>query len=103
MTDERTEAADARARSALPGGEAAGPFETAAVDRRNLEVVLDISVRLSMEVGNTNISIRKLLQLNRGSVVELSRVAESRSTCSSTARWWRTAKSSSSTTSSGFA
>ena len=75
MTDERTEAADARARSALPGGEAAGPFETAAVDRRNLEVVLDISVRLSMEVGNTNISIRKLLQLNRGSVVELSRVA----------------------------
>jgi len=63
-------------RSALPGGaETGGPFETAAVDRRNLEVVLDISVRLSMEVGNTNISIRKLLQLNRGSVVELNRVA----------------------------
>ena len=72
MTDERTESA---ARNALPGGDAAGPFETAAVDRRNLEVVLDISVRLSMEVGNTNISIRKLLQLNRGSVVELTRVA----------------------------
>jgi flagellar motor switch protein FliN/FliY len=75
VTDERTEPADARARAALPGGDTAGPFEAAAVDRRNLEVVLDISVRLSMEVGNTNISIRKLLQLNRGSVVELSRVA----------------------------
>ena len=75
MTDERTESADSRSRTALPGADAAGPFETAAVDRRNLEVVLDISVRLSMEVGNTNISIRKLLQLNRGSVVELTRVA----------------------------
>ena len=75
MTDERSEAAGAPARNALPGGDASAPFETAAVDRRNLEVVLDISVRLSMEVGNTNISIRKLLQLNRGSVVELARVA----------------------------
>ena len=28
-----------------------------------------------MEVGNTNISIRKLLQLNKGSIVELSRAA----------------------------
>jgi flagellar motor switch protein FliN len=73
VADERTETAPAR--PALTGGEAAGPFETAAVDRRNLEVVLDISVRLSMEVGATNISIRKLLQLNRGSVVELSRIA----------------------------
>ncbi len=75
MTDERTEAAGAPARAALPGSDTSGPFETTAVDRRNLEVVLDISVRLSMEVGNTNISIRKLLQLNRGSVVELTRVA----------------------------
>ena len=41
----------------------------------NLEVVLDIPVRLSMEVGNTNISIRKLLQLSKGSVVELTRTA----------------------------
>ena len=72
MAEERTESA---AKPALPGAETAGPFETAAVDRRNLEVVLDISVRLSMEVGSTNISIRKLLQLNRGSVVELTRIA----------------------------
>ena len=41
----------------------------------NLDVVLDIPVRLSMEVGTTNISIRKLLQLNKGSLVELSRAA----------------------------
>jgi flagellar motor switch protein FliN/FliY len=72
VAEERTETPS---KPALPGGDTAAPFETAAVDRRNLEVVLDISVRLSMEVGSTNISIRKLLQLNRGSVVELSRIA----------------------------
>ena len=42
---------------------------------QNLEVVLDIPVRLSMEVGNTNITIRKLLQLDKGSIVELTRTA----------------------------
>ncbi|WP_136680258.1 flagellar motor switch protein FliN [Neptunomonas sp. XY-337] len=40
-----------------------------------LDVILDIPVTLSMEVGNTDISIRNLLQLTQGSVVELDRVA----------------------------
>jgi len=39
----------------------------------NLDVVLDIPVTLAMEVGRTRISIRNLLQLNQGSVVELDR------------------------------
>ena len=51
------------------------PLQREASRPQNLEVVLDIPVRLSMEVGNTNISIRKLLKLNKGSVVELSRLA----------------------------
>ena len=37
--------------------------------------VLDIPVTISMEVGRSFISIRNLLQLNQGSVVELDRVA----------------------------
>ncbi|CBL45053.1 Flagellar motor switch FliN [gamma proteobacterium HdN1] len=41
----------------------------------NLDVILDIPVTLSMEVGSTNISIRNLLQLNQGSVIELDRLA----------------------------
>jgi flagellar motor switch protein FliN/FliY len=41
----------------------------------NLDVILDIPVTLSMEVGNTDISIRNLLQLNQGSVIELDRLA----------------------------
>ena len=40
-----------------------------------MEVILDIPVTLSMEVGTTNISIRNLLQLNQGSVIELDRLA----------------------------
>ena len=36
----------------------------------NLDVVLDIPVTLSMEVGRSRVSIRNLLQLSQGSVVE---------------------------------
>lgn len=44
-------------------------------DSPDLDVILDIPVRISMEVGNTQISIRNLLQLNQGSVIELDRLA----------------------------
>lgn len=40
-----------------------------------LDAILDVPVNLSMEVGRTRISIRNLLQLNQGSVVELDRAA----------------------------
>ncbi|WJN57645.1 MULTISPECIES: flagellar motor switch protein FliN [unclassified Pseudomonas] len=45
------------------------------LDGPNLDVILDIPVSISMEVGSTEISIRNLLQLNQGSVVELDRLA----------------------------
>lgn len=41
----------------------------------NLDVILDVPVTLSLEVGRARISIRNLLQLNQGSVVELEREA----------------------------
>ena len=41
----------------------------------NLDVILDVPVSLSLEVGRTRIPIRNLLQLNQGSVVELERGA----------------------------
>jgi flagellar motor switch protein FliN/FliY len=44
-------------------------------ERRKLDTILDIPVTISMEVGRSKISIRNLLQLNQGSVVELDRVA----------------------------
>lgn len=53
-------------------------FETPPVTKHNgqdLDVILDIPVNISMEVGSTSISIRNLLQLNQGSVIELDRLA----------------------------
>ncbi|WP_455203269.1 flagellar motor switch protein FliN [Kaarinaea lacus] len=47
----------------------------ATIEDASLEVILDIPVTISMEVGNTKISIRNLLKLNQGSVVELDRLA----------------------------
>ena len=41
----------------------------------NLDVILDVPVTLSLEVGRTRIPIRNLLQLTQGSVVELERAA----------------------------
>lgn len=45
------------------------------IDKRKLDTILDIPVTISMEVGRSKISIRNLLQLNQGSVVELDRIA----------------------------
>ena len=45
------------------------------LDELNLDVILDVPVTLSMEIGRTQINIRNLLQLNQGSIVELDRFA----------------------------
>ncbi len=44
-------------------------------DNPDLVVILDIPVTISLEVGRASISIRNLLELNQGSVVELDRLA----------------------------
>lgn len=44
-------------------------------DNPDLDVILDIPVTIAMEVGATSITIRNLLQLNQGSVIELDRLA----------------------------
>lgn len=50
--------------------------ETAtAGDNPDLDVIMDIPVQISMVVGTNQISIRNLLQLNQGSVIELDRLA----------------------------
>ena len=52
-----------------------GGSESISSENPDLEVVLDIPVTISMEVGATQITIRNLLQLNQGSVIELDRLA----------------------------
>lgn len=67
---------------AATGGAAVAPaeFETlhaAGVQGRpaDLDSILDIPITLSVEIGKSRLSIRNLLQLNQGSVVELDRMA----------------------------
>jgi flagellar motor switch protein FliN len=59
-------------------GRGAGPDNGAtaggdAADGMKLDLVLDIPVRLSVELGRTDIPIRDVLHLGRGSMVELDR------------------------------
>ncbi|OGO79680.1 MAG: flagellar motor switch protein FliN [Chromatiales bacterium RIFOXYA1_FULL_46_5] len=51
------------------------PAQLTVDEKRKLDTILDIPVTISMEVGRAKISIRNLLQLNQGSVVELERLA----------------------------
>ena len=68
--------------SVLPGasGPAAARFDNLQPGESgggdmNLDVILDVPVQLSLEVGRARIPIRNLLQLNQGSVIELERLA----------------------------
>ncbi|HLA74695.1 MAG TPA: flagellar motor switch protein FliN [Gammaproteobacteria bacterium] len=82
---ESAEAAPAPAEAAAPAGGqeyARAEFPDLHADNNlpitgdvNMDVILDIPVTISMEIGHTKISIRNLLQLNQGSVVELDRLA----------------------------
>ena len=42
---------------------------------QNLDFVLDIPLKVTVELGNTNIVIKDLLQLSQGSVLELDKLA----------------------------
>lgn len=84
LADEWAAALDEQEEQVIPtGGDAASaPFQelTAETDRGDkgdvhLDAILDVPVTISMEIGRTQITIRNLLQLNQGSVVELDRLA----------------------------
>jgi len=49
--------------------------QTAVPQEMNLDRVLDVKVNLALEVGRANLSLRELLDLNQGSIVELDRQA----------------------------
>ena len=49
--------------------------ETNSAAVSNLRLLENIEVRLTVEVGNTEIKIKDLLRLNEGSVIELDRLA----------------------------
>jgi flagellar motor switch protein FliN/FliY len=51
------------------------PSEGSHAAANNLDLILDIPVQLTVELGRTKIAIRNLLQLAQGSVVELDGLA----------------------------
>ena len=57
-----------------PAGKAASGSSIAG-DRLDLDMILNVDVQLSIELGRTEMSIRELLELNQGNVVELDRLA----------------------------
>lgn len=74
---EQADAESANVNDALPEAPLQNLQEdnTGTGESANLEAILDIPVTLSVQIGQTKISIKNLLQLNQGSVVELERLA----------------------------
>lgn len=56
------------------GAAAAGPAGETESDR-NLKLILDIPLRVSVELGRTKMPVSELLNLGQGSVIELSKLA----------------------------
>ncbi|MFY9329882.1 MAG: flagellar motor switch protein FliN [Georgfuchsia sp.] len=52
-----------------------GPSEVKPESIKDLDMILDIPVQLTVELGRTKIAIKNLLQLAQGSVVELDGLA----------------------------
>ncbi len=73
--DPWSEAMNEQAESEAAGFDKLEDDAIASDDEINLDVILDVPVDISMEIGRTKLSIRHLLKLNQGSVIELDRLA----------------------------
>jgi flagellar motor switch protein FliN/FliY len=83
MNEQNAAAQSAEVEPAMPEARAANPavfeqFDAAGArgqTRNDIDLVLDIPVQLTVELGRTKLPIRNLLQLAQGSVVELDGLA----------------------------
>ena len=86
MADEATNIEDVEALLADGEAEAAAETEIKAVenpedehhtsaDEKNLELILDIPLKVTVELGRTKMVVSELLNLGQGSVIELSKLA----------------------------
>jgi flagellar motor switch protein FliN/FliY len=60
---------------AEPVKEAAAERTTNPVKDRNLNLILDIPLKVTVELGRTKMAVSELLNLTQGSVLELSKLA----------------------------
>mgnify|MGYP001571756867 CR=1 FL=1 len=81
MADEKNNLASLLEAETSGGGDAGasaakGISEDAGVKReRNLDLILDIPLRVTVELGRTKMVVSDLLNLGQGSVIELSKLA----------------------------
>ena len=74
MNDTTTEHQDETAEATDSPPASAEEFHVSQPGNINPEVLQNISVNLSIEVGRTSIKIKDLMRLTQGSVVELDRI-----------------------------
>ena len=73
VTPNTEQTAGSAALDASVGGGESSPKAPNSV--QSLDFILDIPLKLSVELGRTRLAIREILQLSQGSVVELSKFA----------------------------
>jgi flagellar motor switch protein FliN len=79
LEQKATEGSASEAPGGVLSGDAPRPFSTGGVNpdgsMSDINMVLDIPVQLSVELGRTKVPIKHILQLGQGSVVELDALA----------------------------
>ncbi|MDB0440871.1 FliM/FliN family flagellar motor switch protein [Clostridioides difficile] len=58
------------------GGEDELALEISETNRNNIERILDLKLELSVVIGRTKMSLRDILNLNKGSLIELDTLAD---------------------------
>jgi len=74
MSD-RDENFDFRPEGGLPGRSGNPVQEQSSSEQRAIEMLMDVSMQVMVELGRTRMTLRQILDLQKGSVVELNRVA----------------------------
>src|SRR5437870_3238571 len=58
-----------------PGGGSPGGMSAGSKEQRNLDLILDIPLRVTVELGRARMVVSELLNLSQGSVIELTKLA----------------------------
>ena len=61
--------------------------QTPGETNKNLEILMDIKLQMTVELGRTELPIKKVLELTRGSIIELEKLRENQSSSTQTVNW----------------
>ena len=75
MSDGNSNLAEKIAPQGEPTLKAVPPLAETEVNQRNLSLILDIPLRVTVELGRTKMVVADLLNLGQGSVIELNKLA----------------------------